>query len=580
MNNKKLRNLLKKRKPNSGFTLPELLTGFILSIFVTGALGFGLYQILELTSKEGAKTNARNEASRAIEFISDEMRRASTIDSDLLADLDGDGTEENTAPDYTPTADKKIVLALNIPGLNNSVIYYLKSTNLNNWQGPQVLYRWGPPLDANGNYTAGSWQHEALIDGIDDTTITTDPCNGDTLTPPMASDPSGFYACVNGTNTTAQIYLTGGIDTNTHNNIANDESYTTETRVVARSKTTNVNSSETAAVSPITFRSLEADYICTPDNSATPADETTFWTMRTDFDNSDYDGGGDRPDRDQATTWIHQAGRQAQPIEISSDKDLIINSIPIAATGSNCLNASSGNEGGLASDPLSDFVADNGIDNLDNDSDGYLDTHTVSHTIQFQADNVLNRSDNPDFWKTFNGDTTEDPNDTSNYNNPNVDPSGKVVVLKNGTVLDPNASIDTSSNIASAPLYPGYDLDSDGIADRPSLGRFLFEKGFAQPVATVGSSEYIDFMSKAPQTLPDGTTNTYYNASTYDPNFDPASGYEIVNLEDRERIVAMEIGQTDNGDTVDDGNDGNAHPGFDLQDNVFIMNHDIFNNPD
>ncbi len=156
MYNKKFKKFLKKNQPNSGFTLTELLTGLFMSIFVTGALGFGLYQIMSATAREKAKTDVRNEASRAVEFISDELRRAQTISP--------------SSSSFTPAAGQTVVLALDIPGQSDSIIYYLEDSS-GNWQGPQVLYRWGPPLDSNGNYTENDWQNEALIDGIDDTTV-------------------------------------------------------------------------------------------------------------------------------------------------------------------------------------------------------------------------------------------------------------------------------------------------------------------------------------------------------------------------------------------------------------------------
>ena len=151
----------------------------------------------------------------------------------------------------------------------------------------------------------------------------------------------------------------------------------------------------------------------------------------------------------------------------------------------------------------------------------------------------------PDFYKTFNGNTTNDPSDSSNYNNPNVDPSGKVIVLKNDSVLKPVdslTSINTTSNVAPAPLYPGYDPDGDGPAGyRQSLGEFLAD-----------SSNF-----------PNGETYATLNND---------GSYTIINLDDNQRLVAFEIGQDDNGFT----NDNEQAPGFDLQDNIVLMSHDVF----
>lgn len=541
MYNKKLKKFIKKPQPNSGFTLTELLTGLFMSIFVTGALGFGLYQIMSATAREKAKSDARNEASRAVEFISDELRRAQTIEVDA-------SNANSAVRTFDPTVET-VVLALNIPEINSGqlvdnngdgttgmlgsdgnattserVVYYLKNSS-GNWQGPQVLYRWGPPLNANGQYTEGDWQEEALIDGIDDTVVTTNPCDtsiGEVLTTASAK---GFYACltdddrdgvdetettdtngngviddddIDGSGITAQIFLTGGIDTIP----GKKDNYTAQTRAVARAKNANVDDAEATANAANTMRSLEADFICNP------PDET--WTMRMDFDTDPYDG-----DVNNAVKWIHEEGRQSQPIDIGLN-DLTIYSSPIV--NPSCL--SNGNEGATAADDLSTLATN------------------VSYSIRFQkslGDNPPRPNDS-NFWKTFNGDNSD-----NSYNNPNVDPTGKVIVLKNGSVLDPNVTeIDTTSDVASAPLYGGYDYDNNSETEnRPSLGNFLVDRGLAYA---------------------DGDT------------------FVIDGLDPDQRIIAFEIGQEDNGFTTTDenGNTIPTHPGFDLQDNVIVMRHNVF----
>lgn len=504
MQNKRFKKFLKKTQPNSGFTLTELLAGLFMSVFVTGALGFGLYQIMSATAREKAKADARNEASRAVEFISDELRRASAIEPGVP-----------TGSSFSAAAGQTVVLALEIPGQNDSIIYYLEDSS-GNWQGPQVLYRWGPPLNGDGEYTDGTWGNEALIDGIDDTTVANSSgiCDtGDTLTP---ATPQGFYACVNGTNTAAQIFLTGGIDAD--NVAGNDDNYTAQTQAVTRAKDVTFNNAQAAAGNAIAFKSLGADYTCNPNDVSTLTDDTT-WTMRMDFDTDPYDS-----DTNNTTKWIHDSSRQSQPIGIDRDNpnDLTIYSVPISS--SNCL--SNGNQGATIADDV-----------------GGLAT-TSSFNIKFQK-TVSGRPDDNDFYKTFNGNTTDDPNDSGNYNNPNVDPSGKIIVLKNGSILKPVASltsIDFTSNVAPAPLYPGYDPDGPDYPApyRQSLGEFLAD------------------------------SNNFPNGQTYaTPNSD---GSYTINLEDNQRLVAFEIGQDNNGLT----NDNAQAPGFDLQDNIVLMSHDVF----
>ena len=87
------------------------------------------------------------------------------------------------------------------------------------------------------------------------------------------------------------------------------------------------------------------------------------------------------------------------------------------------------------------------------------------------------------------------------------------------------------------PANPGYDADADaGTADnnQKSLREFLTEKGYLNLDNTVRGAE------------------------------DVISGTEKYIGKD-ERIVIFEVGQTDSG-----------HPGFDRQDNIFILSSDVF----
>lgn len=523
MHNKKIRNLLKKPQPNSGFTLTELLTGLIMSIFVTGALGFGLYQIMSATGAERAKANARTEASRAVEFISDELRRAQSIEPNA-----------NKATGFN-SSGKTVVLALNVTGQNSRIVYYLKDkSNSDNWQGPQILYRWGPPLNEKGEYTTGTWQEEALIDGIDDTPITATSNLCDNNYSLTTSNPSGFYACIKDEtpSTAAEIFLTGGIDANVI--AGNDSNYTANTKAVARAKEVTVNAAQAAAVSPISFRSLEADYVCNTGSSQTDTTDDVIWTMRTDFDNSPYgkpgetvvDSASDHTKRtatnmNKATKWIHEPDRQAQPIDIDSNNDLTIYSLPVEST--NCDNPNTGNNEGLSKTKnLSEFITDTPA------------RHRVPHTIKFQPE-VNGRANDTTYYKTFNGNTA------SGYDNPNVTSDGRVQVFKAGSTIDEALTTIPENNNASAVGYPGYDPDGPGENSAPyrqSLGEFLQSKGYATCISNC---------------------NANYNSET-------PRKYQITDkLKSDERIIAFEVGHTDR-----------TKPGFDLQDNIFVMRHDAF----
>ena len=536
MKNKTLLKLLKRNKSNSGFTLTELLTGLIMSGVVVGALGWGLMQILRTTSTEDSKINARSETSRALEFISEEIKRATAIESNANNANDNDATIDNTFD----TTGKTVVLALDIPDITNNVnldgdsdllgsdddpdtservVYYLKSASGTNWKGPQILYRWGPPLDENGEYTEGTWQPEALIDEIDDTSLSGNPCTagGGTLSP-SSSATVGFYACIENGNT-AQLFFSGQV-ANAAGNY--NDNYSTDTRVVARAKNKTVDKAEQAEGDPLYFRSLEATYHC----QATSADST--WKMRTDFNNS----LDPEIDPDNTFPWIHDPSRQSQPININTNNPLKISSSPVGGTDCD----SRGNPNTNGTEDFSEYDV------------------TVSHTIDFNDPT------------TFNGGET---------NQPDVTGDGYVMIYRKGSTINT--------------FNGGYE---QGLADQDSIGEFLYSKGYAKKIS---DTSYRLFNDSDTLNIP--------GEPGYDSNI-PTS----ILLENNERIISVEVGQTDNGQTInqaitdldpnqdrtgdltndgdtivdnddyyfdEDGN-GQAHPGFDGQDSVFILSTDGF----
>lgn len=592
--NQKLKKLFKKTKPNSGFTLTELLVGLIMSILVTGALGFGLIQVMNLSRRGAAQANTRNEANRALEFISDELRRAQNIELSSNVATPGylNVTGTPPAPGFTAVTGGTPTprLALQMPGVEQRVIYYVTPPPSNSsWQGPLVLYRWGPNLNANGSYTdaadTSGWQNEALIDGLDNSnqTIT---CGGENFTY------QGFFACIadddgdgvtedgatdtNGDGVvnaddstddvddfgqTAELFLVGGVDTIAGNGSDVDDTVTASTQTVARAKEADVDNAAPVATASVAFRVIGAGFVCDPVSG-------TDWQMRMDFDNDPYasdpsDTATANKSINKAVPWIYEEGRQSQPIEVSQTDpmDLTIYSIPFGATG--CL--SSGNST-LLGDHDSNASTDD--DTVTTDGDEYLSEYadngfTLDYNIKFQ-ETVAGRSDDSTFWTSFNGDTDND------HNNPNVTKDGKIIILKRGSRLVPGANIpfdETNDRPAvgdhPAPLYPGYDFNRDGNPDKKSLGRFLYDKGYAEPINSFDDS---------------------------DPYADPTDGYRIKDgsdspLGENERIVAMEIGQTDNGlrddipvtdQTFDTNGNRIPHPGFELQDTVLIVNHSGF----
>ena len=532
MKNKEFQKLLKKQKynSNSGFTLTELLVGLIMSIFVVGALGFGLMAVLRTTQRENSKTAARNENSRALDFISDEVRRARTIETDLtnarVTTTTGVTTAfnvENTNIDpatggfnSNTTTNKKIVFAIDIPEVSSSatlgadadpdtterIIYFLKSAGTT-WRGPSVLYRWGPPLRADGSYSDGEWSEQALIDGIDNThrANSPSPCATGTPTPPiltgtaptlsgsaLSTAATGFYACITGTNT-AQLFLTG----QTQVAIGVNDTQTNDSQVVARARTALADRTDENNAMNWDIEGLGGSFNCVPPD--------LMWDMQTDFTSKDPDDP-DNPSKTKTTSWTQSTNmtRQAQAIEVDTEKTLTVTSSAVGKT--NCINTPA----------------------------------PISHTINFEDP------------RTFNGN-----HETDDTRNASVVGSGEVVqFFKKGFNIPP---------------YGGYNPDGGAYnpsqGDQRSLGQFLYDKGLAIPVSgdppVIGDPDNINTIFRLPK---DDTELNNYLATS---GLSDAEKARFKVLGDDQRIIGFEMGQTDT-----------TQPGFDLQDNIFVVTSSVF----
>ena len=568
---KRLNKLIKSGKSHAGFTLIELLSGLIMSTIVVAGLGFGLYQLTKITRDEGNKIKARNEILRAREFISDELRRAQTLEVDTsLGNLNN--IPDGVAQAYTlpsNTTNGTPLLALQIPGVAQSIIYTIARPNASSkWKGPLVLYRWGPNMNASGEYndptTPLQWNNEPLIDGIDDSTVTLpEPCvvNANTT----ITSYKGFFACmedddgdgvpeteltdtdgdgvlenddIDGLSITAKLYFASDID------IANGDNtkYEANTQVVARARTRNTNEAEEGEGTPIYFKTLGAEYSLGTIGGA-DCNGKTAWTMRTDFIN-DTNLGTSTPHTPK--TWIHDPDRQGQQININTADPLTISSIPFIPSADyvHCQGSilSRGNETGVDGTPsLHEKLAPD-FDTWtpkDSNLDGIYDYETSDFTIDF---------DDP---TTFNGTDDDNPD-------PGVD---HVRIYKKGSVIE---YIKDGTEIPLDGYDDYYDSNDSSTDDGEySLGEFLAFKGYAVKVGDdyrlVNDDDNL-------------ATNPMYGENSL-------AHPTLIKLEDTERIVAVEIGQVDAGPVL--GGTTTYNPGFDLQDNVFILSIDKFDsNPD
>lgn len=256
--------LFKKNKTSTGYTLTELLIGASISVVVIGAAGMGLINLLQGNKTSTVQAERRTEVNRALEFISDEVKKAKAIETNPTSVLPAG---------FDPTG-KQVVLALDLPNLgqvnpNDRVIYYVapKPNNDTTWLGPNVIYRYGPPISDQGDYTNGAWgSARPLVDRIDDQTISPSSCTG------TAISAKGFAACVNSNKKIAQLYISGTYTGSNEKYQANTQVYARAqaNTLVGNSSSKNFNSPPTNPLNPngqsriYRIKSLASSMGCNP----------------------------------------------------------------------------------------------------------------------------------------------------------------------------------------------------------------------------------------------------------------------------------------------------------------------------
>ncbi len=229
----------KKRQGSSGYTLTELLIGGIISAIVIGAAGTGLMYLLQGNKTSTIETSRRTEVNRALEFISDETRKAQTIETNPSTAFNNAKNDTSLSfdpieGDPDPKKNAQPILALNIPGVSQPVLYYISPPESTAWKGPRVIYRFGPNFDNSGNYTdpttPASWTAKPLIDRISDADSNPN-CKGLTASP--SANAQGFYACIDnidstGKSKTANLFAIAQLE--------NYKDYRASTEVYARAQ--------------------------------------------------------------------------------------------------------------------------------------------------------------------------------------------------------------------------------------------------------------------------------------------------------------------------------------------------------
>jgi prepilin-type N-terminal cleavage/methylation domain-containing protein len=196
-----------------GFTLFELLISLAITGIVISLAGSGLYTLMTANQRSQIETTDRLELEQALAFMTDEIKMSQQV----MVDMPLSSTATDRFRPASGIRDMQSILILkpaSNSGLKNPIIYYLADPpNDSVWIGPRVIYRWGPTLSQNGNYSDGDgrdvsassaninveYYNEVVIDRISDLapTQTTIPCESSySYKPSNLVERLGFYACI------------------------------------------------------------------------------------------------------------------------------------------------------------------------------------------------------------------------------------------------------------------------------------------------------------------------------------------------------------------------------------------------
>lgn len=218
------------RRLQAGFTITEVLLAALMMLIAVSVAGIGLINLLRSNYRANADSEIRNNLNRTLEFVSDEVRRARII------------AQTEAAIVTTEVSDWKkpgaqAVLAFQIPNPSNpnnllvqQIVYYTRKPE-NSLTGPRVLWRYGPDLDANGNYITpdkiDTWIRSPVTDMLAAAAV--NPSCPDDFN--EISDPTqGFFACVGADGNQVILNANAQVNMTTNEKVE----YSVSTRVFTR----------------------------------------------------------------------------------------------------------------------------------------------------------------------------------------------------------------------------------------------------------------------------------------------------------------------------------------------------------
>jgi prepilin-type N-terminal cleavage/methylation domain-containing protein len=195
-----------------GFTLVELLVALAIMGIVMSLAGSGLYAMMNANQRSQTETTDRLELEQALAFMTDEIKMSQQV----MTNIPSPPTKILGFSPASGSSDIKPILVLkpaSNSGLKNPIIYYLADPPNNSvWLGSRVIYRWGPTLLQNGNYSDGDgnevsgitnsstveYFNEVVIDRMSDIIAKSNiSCETNySYAAPSAIKQLGFYACI------------------------------------------------------------------------------------------------------------------------------------------------------------------------------------------------------------------------------------------------------------------------------------------------------------------------------------------------------------------------------------------------
>jgi prepilin-type N-terminal cleavage/methylation domain-containing protein len=221
-----------------GFTLIEIMLALSITGIVLTLAGGGLFALMNADRRSQIETTDRLELEQALSFMTDEIKMSQEIATSLPVESNSETSKFKAA---SGSSNIQPILILNptpASGLTDPIIYYLANPPSRSvWVGSKVIYRWGPTLLQNGNYSDGhgrdlstiaqgsavEYYNEVVVDRIGDRIPEPNPnCDpGYDLPVPSSVDRLGFYTCIATERKSVKLWMSKQSDRSTKSQSVN-----------------------------------------------------------------------------------------------------------------------------------------------------------------------------------------------------------------------------------------------------------------------------------------------------------------------------------------------------------------------